>query len=956
MAEDATNVGVIMGGRSNGDDGDEPARRSNINGGSRFGSFRPVPISGPVHLISSQQGSPDSSADEEAKLLHKQNFFKTLQAVERIGEERSPEVESEGDIADNERENGDLKGRGDGGLGVSVIDIADSGGTQPYKSSLKGMKKNVFEKLYDRLLNAFDVSKKSERPFVGLILTTLVLLIVLIVLIIVWPRIPEYLTKEICVETECMEASKQILAWANPRANECLNPYEWACGRFEEDFGKHNFFEAHKGEWNFNTHLHYKDTMSTYEFIFKLPSVKGLGHTVKKLHAFCTSLDQTTTGDTTIWLKRVFRELGGSQLFPTSGGRGLSRWDLPEHLAKAQAMYGVSAFYKIGIDTRNEPPFDYILTLTEGDLGMPNKEYYALDDSHPISQAYRTYLRDIYTNLMASTSTKAYHYADIIYNYEKRLALTVARFVNDAADNATRPRIRKLSQVADDKSTRWLPINRTASAMFPLRITHDTPVLVDNPAVFKAITQVIQTTDIETLNHFVIWSVIQRYLPYMSSDLRQSRWEFDKVLYGVRTKPPFWHSCTELIQQWLPYGLEALRENPALIVPDSMTHPAEIDLPNPYHSSHLVTNEQHVQFDDELVKIMFYHVRDEYKQAVINADWINGNVSEYITDKLSRMRIQIGIPNDLLKSEQTLGEYYRELYMPEFLFMDNIVAQWESAKTTMNRLMGNVTEGERIIAELYPPIASGGRKAPVANMKYSISLNMVIISRQKLREPYFHIKYPLSLNFARLGSDISLVIQDAINTFAEQLKNIEGDKSQHFGLSSARLGNIFSKQAQRCVTNVPSVPKGTPKDRQLERIGNVNRLNLYLEVSSVGMLTRAFETLVEKIHRNERIFESAISEKTTYELLGLRERHLQPGLRKYSEQQLYALAYMQKHCAVASVSTKRLTRLQLVHDIPETEKFDFIWHHVFSKASSMQCGSSSTNGDGAQNGRCSRIL
>lgn len=86
------------------------------------------------------------------------------------------------------------------------------------------------------------------------------------------------------------------------------------------------------------------------------------------------------------------------------------------------------------------------------------------------------------------------------------------------------------------------------------------------------------------------------------------------------------------------------------------------------------------------------------------------------------------------------------------------------------------------------------------------------------------------------------------------------------------------------------------------------------------MLTQSFGSLLDKIDRNERIFESGISERTTYEVLGLRKGHRQPGLRKYDAQQLFTLAYLQKHCAVPDSGAVRLTKLLVDNDIPETEK------------------------------------
>lgn len=838
------------------------------------------------------------------------------------------------------------------GHGVSVIDMADAAGAQSYKP-INGKKKNVFKTSYNRVLTTFDITPKAERPFVSLVLITLLLLIVLILLAILWPRLPSYLTKEVCLEAECLEASKQILLWAKPDIDTCRSPYEWACGRFEEKYIAHSLFGVNKGEWNFDANRDYEETTAAYEFISKLPSVAMTFSTqamLKKLHSICTTVETVSSNEVITSLKRALNDLGGWRMLPGSSD---PYWNVRENLQKVQPKYGATPFFKLGIDVRNAPPFNYIITVSEGDLGLPSNEFYTLEEKHPIIQAYQTYLKDILAHLVAASTIQAQEYAKMIYNYERRIALDVMSVLREGNDNATQPQLRTLQQLANEAPS--LPILETAQAMFKRKITENTQVLVQSPVALKMISQIITTTDKEILNNFVMWSLIRHMVPYMSRNFRLSMQEFEKVLYGVQAKQPIWHFCTKVVEQWMPYGLEALRENPDLIVHDrtdrdyAEQHPA-MDSLDPYHTSKLV-NEDRIRYDDELVKMIFYHIRDEYKSAVINSNWINEHLTKYITDKLSMMRVQIGIPWELLKNDKQVNTFYHDWILDNLLFVENLPAHWVFAKRRMDRMLDNMTESDRIIAELYPPVSYGARRAPVPDLKYSIGLNMVIISRQKTREPYFHHKYPLAVNFARLGADISLVLHDAINILAEQFKNTETTQPKHI------LENVFQDEAQKCMVNT------LPVTINAARISNSSKLNLYLELAAGSVLSQSFGTLLDKIDRNERIFESGISERTTYEVLGLRNGHRQPGLRKYDAQQLFSLAYLQKHCAVPDSGAVRLTKLLVDNDIPETEKFSLLWHQVPLLSSSLDCSSSSSfssstagTGGAAQNGHCSRIL
>ncbi|XP_058444866.1 protein gone early [Malaya genurostris] len=954
MAENAAKSGAIGRGVELGPDvggggGDPPRRNMNGNRSSgRFGS----------DAKKNHKKSVDSTLageEEEAKLLQQmqqqkqqQQQKKIPQVVKGLGvtDIRGDGEGGELDGALPDGENGDLRGP----TGVSVIDMTDSE-SQSCKP-IGGKRKNFFKAAYNRLLTTYEVSRKSERPFVSLIVLTLLLLLAIILLVIFWPRLPEYLTKEVCLEAECLEASKQILSWAKPEANTCRSPYEWACGRFEEKYNSHSFYGVNRGEWNFDASQDYEDTSAAYEFISKLPTVAmsfSAQSMIKKLHSRCTDVETVSTTEAMTSLKRALMHLGGWRMLL---GNNNPHWDLRENLQKVQPKYGATPFFKLGIDSRNAPPYDYIITVSEGELGLPSKDFYTLEERHPIIQAYHTYLRDILAILVESSTIKSKDYAKMIFNYERRIALDVMSVLREPSGNGSIPQIRTMQQLADEAPS--LPILQTAQAMFKKKITENTQVLVNSPIVLKMISQIITTTDKEILNNFVMWSVIRHFVPYLSRDFRLSMQQFEKVLYGVQSKQPIWYFCTKVVQQWMPYGLEVLRENPGLIVHDRsereyVEHQPVVD---PYRSSQLVNDDQ-IRYDDELVKMIFYHIRDEYKSAIINANWVNEKLTKFITDKLSMMRVQIGIPGELLKSKKLINEFYNELVLDEMMFVDNAISQWGFVKLMMDRMLDNRTENERIASELYPPISFGSRWTPVAHLKYSIGLNMIIISREKTREPYFHYKYPISLNFARLGADISLVIHDTINTLTEQFRNTETNQPKHI------LDNVFDDEAQQCMTKI------LPHSFHPTRISNASKLHLYLELSAGSMLRQAFGTLLAKIDRNERIFESEISEKTTYDVLGLRQWRRQAGLRRYDQQQLFSLAYLQKHCAVPDSGAIRLTKLLVNNDIPETEKFHLLWNQVPSLAATLDCSSSSSgsgrlsrsNSDGGnQNSHCNRIL
>jgi predicted metalloendopeptidase len=268
------------------------------------------------------------------------------------------------------------------------------------------------------------------------------------------------------------------------------------------------------------------------------------------------------------------------------------------------------------------------------------------------------------------------------------------------------------------------------------KITEHTVVLVENMDALIQISQIVSTTDPEVFNNFVAWTLLREFLPYMSREFRVSLEEFNRVLYGISSKQPLWYYCTNIIKDWLAFGVEALRDNPYLIVhvPEKDKHQMDT-----YLSESLIGTP--VNFGDELLKMIFHHIKNEYKHAVSNTLWFSERLSKYVFDKLSSLRLQIGIPEDVLKNETFLNENYNEFTMQTIQFIENIENYWVFQKSKMDRMLGPMNENERIVSALFPQCKNCRQSNN--HMTYSPSLNMVIISKEALREPYYSPGYPM---------------------------------------------------------------------------------------------------------------------------------------------------------------------------------------------------------------------
>lgn len=71
--------------------------------------------------------------------------------------------------------------------------------------------------------------------------------------------------------------------------------------------------------------------------------------------------------------------------------------------------------------------------------------------------------------------------------------------------------------------------------------------------------------------------------------------------------------------------------------------------------------------------------------AITDAIWINDGLSKYLTEKLGKIRIQVGVPNSVIQDERFVETFYSE-YLPETIqFVKNVEQHWVFEKTLMEK-------------------------------------------------------------------------------------------------------------------------------------------------------------------------------------------------------------------------------------------------------------------------------
>lgn len=179
-------------------------------------------------------------------------------------------------------------------------------------------------------------------------------------------------------------------------------------------------------------------------------------------------------------------------------------------------------------------------------------------------------------------------------------------------------------------------------------------------------------------------------------------------------------------------------------------------------------------------------------------------------------------------------------------------------------------------------------------VRYNTELNTVILSRDKLKAPYFSREYPLAVNFARLGRDMVDTLLKIVDEFNEDYKVkaeiVRARGPVHSGpLKDIRFipyGDAVAGDSKRCLVNKLQLRNQKLPQETLD--------NLYNEIRVARIATRSLDSLIYMIDNGKHVTGMG---KVTFKDLGLTKRLRQPGLRQLDERQLYSVAYMQNFCS-----------------------------------------------------------
>jgi putative endopeptidase len=396
-----------------------------------------------------------------------------------------------------------------------------------------------------------------------------------------------------------------------------------------------------------------------------------------------------------------------------------NKQEIPALIAHLQDI-GVVVPFGVSVHLDGMDSSRYVADLQQDGLGLPDRDYYLVNDATTLRLKRRQYQAHIATSLKLLGDKDAAGEAVAIVALETRLATSQSAKadVRDPLKTYHRIELEALNSLAAGFDWhRYL-----VAAGMNGRLDY---VIVSEPDYLRAFAQTIAEIPLATWKSYFRWHLLSDFSPYLSKAyVDESFAFFGTTLQGIPQNQARWQRGVALVDQEIGQGIGKL-----------------------YVQKYF--SEQSKQSAERLVR----NLLEAFQRDIASLAWMSVETRTEALRKLSRITIKIGYPNR-----------WRD---------------YSSLRFRDDDLVGNVMrassfEFQRSIGKLGKPIdRSEWENAPqTVNAFYSPQMNEIVFPAAILRAPFFDATVDDAANYGAIGMVIGHEISHA---FDDQGSQYDGD-------------------------------------------------------------------------------------------------------------------------------------------------------------------------------------
>ncbi|MDT7608555.1 MAG: putative endopeptidase [Pseudonocardiales bacterium] len=407
--------------------------------------------------------------------------------------------------------------------------------------------------------------------------------------------------------------------------------------------------------------------------------------------------------------------------------------DLIRHLGDIE-RFNASDPISIGVTQDAKDATHYVTEASQGDLGMPDRDYYLSPDPKmaAIRDKYRAYVAKMLT-LAGQPDADAT--AGRVLALETELAR--AQWTNVQNRDAVAS-YNKFTVTSATRSTGldWADYLAAAGMTQP-------DLVISQPSYFSTLSGLLTSVPLDTWKQYLRWNLIRDHAPYLSQDFVDARFDFvGRTLGGRQQNRERWRRGITAVNTAMG---EALGQ---LYVGKYFTPAAK-------------------QRADTLVQ----NILGAYRTSIDNLDWMSPPTKVAAKDKLAKLAVKIGYPDKW--------------------------KDYGSLRVDRADLIGNLDRAARLayqrdLDKLGKPVDRGEwfMTPQTVNAYYNPSMNEIVFPAAILQPPFFNANADDAVNYGGIGGVIGHEISHG---FDDQGRHYDGDGNLREWMAPADIAAFTAK-------------------------------------------------------------------------------------------------------------------------------------------------------------------
>lgn len=382
-----------------------------------------------------------------------------------------------------------------------------------------------------------------------------------------------------------------------------------------------------------------------------------------------------------------------------------SKEDLQGYLSEEQT-YGGGSFFGFFIYTDLKNSSEMTAYLTQGGLGLPDRDYYTKDDSKSV-ELREKYVKHIarMLKLMGDDEASATAQADRIMMLETRLA--EASMTNTEQRNI--PALYNKYALSDLGEA--VPSVDWKTYLADMGVTGVDTLIVMQPKFMAEYQAIMEGTSMDEIKEYLRWRLVDGMAAVLSNDFVQANFDFfSKELRGIDEMRPRWKRVLERTNG-------ALGEAIGKLYVDE-TFPPEAK---------------------EKAQAMVENIKLAYADRIKKLDWMSDSTKEKALEKLKKMMVKIGYPDE-----------WRDY---SALVVEDDPEKTSYAKNAMNAAKFGF---EYRVSKLGKPVnkKEWGMTPQTVNAYFNPTNNEIVFPAAILQPPFYNYKADEAVNYGGIGAVI----------------------------------------------------------------------------------------------------------------------------------------------------------------------------------------------------------